>query len=186
MEFEPLERGKGFEFVSAIKGGSIPKQFIKPVEAGVKEAMETGVLAGYPMVDVKATLTDGHYHEVDSSELAFKMAGSLALKEGARKAGAVLLEPIMKLEVVTPEQFLGDVIGDLNSRRGQISNIDTQGDMYIIHCVIPLAESFGYATVLRSITQGRATHSLEFDSYRELSKEVTEQIVEKAVGRKHG
>ena len=186
LELEPLERGKGFQFVNAVKGGNIPKQYIPPVEVGIKEAMETGVLAGYPVVDIKATLYDGTYHEVDSSELAFKMAGSIALREGVVKAKPILLEPIMKLEVVAPEQFLGDIIGDLNAKRGHIGKVDTQGEMYLVHCQIPLAESFGYATRLRSLTQGRATHSLEFHSYEELPAELTDQIVEKAMGRRHG
>jgi len=186
IELEPLERGQGFQFVDAVKGGNIPKQYIPPVEVGIKEAMENGVLAGYPVVDIRATLYDGSYHEVDSSELAFKMAGSMALREGVTKAKPVLLEPIMKLEVATPEQFLGDIIGDLNARRGHIGKVDTQGEMYIVHCLIPLAESFGYATRLRSLTQGRATHSLEFHSYEELPVEITDQIVEKAVGRRYG
>ena len=186
IELEPLERGKGFEFVEAIKGGTIPRQYIPPVQAGIKEAMETGVLAGYPVVDIKATLYDGSYHEVDSSELAFKMAGSIALRDGVKKARPVLLEPIMKLEVMAPEQFLGDVIGDLNSKRGHIGKIDTQGEMYVIHCLIPMAESFGYATRLRSLTQGRATHSLEFHSYKQVPSDLRDEIVEKAVGRKHG
>jgi elongation factor G len=186
IELEPLERGQGFQFVDAVKGGSIPKQYISPVEIGIKEAMETGVLAGYPVVDVKATLYDGSFHEVDSSELAFKMAGSLALRDGVRKAKPVLLEPIMKLEVVTPEEFLGDIMGDLNSKRGHIGKIDSQGETYVIHCQIPLAESFGYATRLRSLTQGRATHSLEFNSYEKLPAELTDEIVEKVVGRRHG
>ena len=186
LELEPLERGQGFQFVDAIKGGTIPRQYIPPVEAGIKEAMETGVLAGYPVVDIKATLYDGSYHEVDSSEIAFKMAGSMALRGGFMKAKPVLLEPVMKLEVVTPESFLGDIIGDLNSKRGHIGKVDAQGETYIVHCLIPLAESFGYATRLRSITQGRATHSLEFHSYEELPAELTDQIVEKAVGRRYG
>jgi elongation factor G len=186
IELEPLERGQGFQFVEAIKGGTIPRQYIPPVEAGIREAMETGVLAGYPVVDIKATLRDGSYHEVDSSELAFKMAGSMALREGVMKARPTLLEPIMKLEVVTPEQFLGDIIGDLNARRGHIAKIDTQGDTYVIHCLTPMSESFGYATKLRSLTQGRATHSLEFHSYVELPAELADQIVEKAVGRRYG
>jgi elongation factor G len=186
VKFEPQPRGKGFEFVDALKGATIPRQFVNPVKNGIKEAMETGVLAGYPVVDVKATLFDGSYHDVDSSEMAFKMAGSIALKEGVRKGKPVLLEPIMKLEVVTPEQFLGDIIGDLNSRRGHIGKIDPQGDSFIIHCLIPMAESFGYATSLRSLTQGRATHSLEFHSYEQLPSEKTEEIIEKAVGRKNG
>ncbi len=183
IQFEPLERGQGFDFVNAVKGGTIPRQFIPPVETGVKEAMETGVLAGYPVVDVRARLYDGSYHEVDSSELAFKMAGAMALRDGVKKGRPVLLEPIMNLEVVAPEQFLGDIIGDLNSRRGHIGKVDTQGEMFVIHCLVPMAESFGYATRLRSLTQGRATHSLEFHSYRELPAELKEEIIQKAVGR---
>ena len=186
IELEPLERGKGFEFVDAMKGGTIPRQYIPPVQTGIKEAMETGVLAGYPVVDVKATLYDGSYHEVDSSELAFKMAGSIALRDGVKKAKPILLEPIMKLEVVAPEQFLGDIIGDLNSKRGHIGKVDTQGDMYVIHCLIPMAESFGYATRLRSLTQGRATHSMEFHSYEQVPSDLRDDIIEKAVGRKYG
>jgi elongation factor G len=183
---EPQPRGKGFEFVEALKGAAIPRNFVNPIKAGITEALNTGVLAGYPLVDIKATLYDGSYHDVDSSELAFKMAGSIALKEGARKARPILLEPIMKLEVVTPEQFLGDIIGDLNSRRGHIGKVDPQGDTFIIYCLIPLAESFGYATNLRSLTQGRATHSLEFNSYEQLPTNMTDEIIEKAVGKKNG
>jgi elongation factor G len=186
VEFEPQPRGKGFEFVDKLKGAALPRQFVPPVKAGIKEAMETGVLAGYPVVDVKATLYDGSYHDVDSSEMAFKMAGSIALKEGVRKGSPVLLEPIMKLEIVTPEQYLGDIIGDLNSRRGHIGKIEQQGDSFIIHCLIPMAESFGYATTLRSLTQGRATHSLEFHSYEQLPLEKMEEIIEKAVGKRNG
>jgi len=186
IELEPMERGNGFKFVNAIKGATIPKQFIPAVETGISEAMETGVLAGYPVVDVQATLYDGSFHEVDSSELAFKMAGSMALREGVQKAKPVLLEPIMKLEVVSPEEFLGDIIGDLTAKRGHIEAIDTQGEMYIIHGLVPLAEAFGYATRLRSLTQGRATHSMEYYHYRELSPELTEQIIEKTVGRRYG
>jgi elongation factor G len=186
IKFEPLPRGKGFEFVEAIKGGTIPRQFIPPVKDGIIEAMETGVVAGYPVVDIKATLYDGSYHEVDSSELAFKMAGSLALRDGVKKAKPILLEPIMKLEVVTPEPFLGDIMADLNAKRGHISKVDTQGEMYTVHSLIPLAESFGYATSLRSLTQGRATHSLEFHSYEPLPDNLQSEIIEKAVGRKNG
>jgi elongation factor G len=186
IELEPVERGKGFKFVDRTKSGAIPKQYIPAVELGIKEALETGVLASYPVVDVKATLYDGSYHEVDSSEIAFKMAGSMALKQGIEKARPVLLEPIMKLEVVTPEQFLGDIIGDLNAKRGHIESINTQGEMYIIHCSVPLAETFGYATRLRSLTQGRATHSLEFSHYQELPAGLTDQISEKAVGKRYG
>jgi elongation factor G len=183
LELEPLGRSGGFQFVNSLKGGIIPRQYIPAVEAGIKEAMETGVLAGYPVVDIKATMYDGSYHEVDSSEIAFKMAGSLALRNGVRKAKPVLLEPIMKLEIVAPEQFLGDIIGDINSRRGHIEHIDAQGDVYVIQCLIPLVETFGYATRLRSLTQGRATHSLEYYKYRELPSELTEEITAQAVGR---
>ena len=186
IDFEPQERGKGFEFVDSIKGGTIPRQYIQPIHHGIKEAMETGVLAGYPVVDIKATLVDGSYHDVDSSELAFKMAGSMALRDGIKKGKPILLEPVMKLEVVAPEQFLGDIIGDLNSRRGHIGKVDTQNDTFVIHCLIPLAETFGYATTVRSLTQGRATHSLEFNSYEQLPTHIKNELVEKAVGRKYG
>ncbi len=186
VDFEPLERGKGFEFVDAVRGGDIPRQFIPPVQAGIKEAIETGILAGYPVVDIRATLVDGSYHEVDSSEMAFKMAGSMALRDGVRRGKPILLEPVMKLEVVTPEQFLGDIIGDLNAKRGHIGKVETQGEIYVINCLIPLAETFGYATSLRSLTQGRATHSLEFHSYEQVPADLEEEIVEKASGRKNG
>lgn len=182
VHFEPMERGKGFEFVESIKGGTIPRKYISPTEAGIKETMQNGVLAGYPLVDIKATLYDGSYHEVDSSDLAFKMAGSLALKEGVRRAKPVLLEPIMKLEILTPEQFVGDLIGDLNSRRGHIENIDTNNGMSTIHGLIPLAETFGYSTVIRSLTQGRATYSMEFSHYQEVSSDLAEEIVKKGRG----
>ncbi len=182
IELEPRERGSGFQFVDAIKGATIPKQFIPAVETGIKEAMETGVVAGYPVVDVKATLYDGSYHEVDSSEMAFKMAGSMALKKGMNQARPVILEPIMKLEVVTPEEFLGDIIGDINTKRGHIEKIDTQGDMFIMHCLVPLSETFGYATRLRSLTQGRATHSMEFKRYQEVPGDLATKISEKAMG----
>jgi len=183
LELEPMERGGGFQFVERIKGGTIPKQYIPATEVGIKEAMETGILAGYPLVDIRAILYDGSYHEVDSSEIAFKMAGSIALKEGARKAKPVLLEPIMELEVVAPEQFLGDLIGDLNSRRGHIESVETHGGMCVIHSTIPLAETFGYTTSLRSLTQGRATHSLEFYRYQEVPADLAEQI--KTRGRRY-
>ena len=182
VRLEPQEKGKGFEFVDAVKGGTIPRKFIPPVEAGIKEAMLNGVLAGFPLVDIKATLYDGSYHEVDSSDLAFKMAGSLALKEGARKGKPILLEPIMKIEITAPEQFLGDLIGDLNSRRGHIENIDTNGGMTTIKGLIPLAETFGYSTVIRSLTQGRATYTMEFSSYQEVPRELAQEIVIKGKG----
>lgn len=178
LDLEPVERGSGLQFVNRIRGTAIPKQYIPAVEAGIKEAMETGVLAGYPVVDIKATLYDGSYHEVDSSELAFKMAGSMALKEGVAKAKPILLEPIMKLEVVTPEQFLGDIIGDLNSRRAHIEAIETHGEMSNMHALIPLAEIFGYATSLRSQTQGRATHSMEFYRYQELPAALVARVAD--------
>ncbi len=182
LQLEPLERGSGFQFVDHIKSGAIPKQYVPAVESGIKEAMGIGALAGYPLVDIKATLYDGSYHEVDSSEIAFKMAGSIALRDGVRKAKPALLEPIMRLEVVTPEEFLGDIIGDLNSRRGHIEAMETHSEMCIIHSFIPLVETFGYSTSIRSLTQGRATYSMEFYQYQELPAELVDQI--KAVGRR--
>jgi len=178
LELEPAKRGSGLQFINRIKGTAIPKPYIPAIESGIKEAMETGVLASYPVVDIKVTLYDGSYHEVDSSELAFKMAGSMALKNGVAKAKPILLEPIMKLEVVTPEQFLGDIIGDLNSRRAHIESIETHGEMSTIYALIPLAEAFGYATSLRSKTQGRATHSMEFYRYQELPAELVAQVTD--------
>jgi len=179
LELEPVEHGHGFQFIDRIKSGTIPKQYIPAVKTGIKEAMETGVLAGYPVVDIKATLYDGSYHEVDSSELAFKMAGSMALRKGVIKAKPILLEPIMKLEVIAPQQFLGDIIDDLTSRRGRIETIDTQGETCAIYSFVPLAETFGYTTSLRSLTQGRATHSLEFHQYQEVPGELANQILGK-------
>jgi elongation factor G len=180
--FEPMEKGKGFEFVENIKGGTIPRKFIPPVEAGIREAMQSGVLAGYPLVDIRATLHDGSYHEVDSSDLAFKMAGSMALKDGARRGKPILLEPIMKMEIMAPEQFMGDLIGDLNARRGHIENIETRGGTCGIHALIPLAETFGYSTTIRSLTQGRATYSMEYSHHQEVSRELAEEIVNKGRG----
>ncbi len=183
LELEPMERGSGFQFVDRVKNGAIPKQYIPAVEIGIKEAMETGVLAGYPVVDIKVTIYGGSYHEVDSSDIAFKMAGSMALKKGVIKAKPTFLEPIIRLEVVTPEQFLGDIIADLNSRRGHIEAIETHGEMSTIHSFIPLAEVFGYATSLRSLTQGRATHSIEFHQYQELPAGLVDQITDKNYGQ---
>jgi len=182
LRLEPGDRGSGFKFFDRVRGGAIPKEYIPAVEAGIKEALETGVVAGYPTVDIKATLYDGGFHEVDSSELAFKMAGSIALKDGVSKANPVLLEPIMKLELVVPAQFLGDVIGDLNSRRGRIEGIETHGETCVVHSVVPLAETFGYATALRSLSQGRATYSLEFHCRRELPTNLAEQMIVRAKG----
>lgn len=182
IEIEPLGVGKGFEFVNKIVGGVIPREYIPAVEKGVKEATETGVLAGYPVVDVKATLYDGSYHEVDSSEMAFKIAGSIAFKEAAKNARPVLLEPIMGVEVVTPEEYMGDVIGDLNSRRGKIQNMEKRGNVQVIRAQVPLSEMFGYATDLRSETQGRATYTMQFSHYEEIPKNIMDGIVSKVRG----
>jgi elongation factor G len=180
INFEPTPPGGGFVFEDKIVGGVIPREFIKPVEAGIREALETGVLAGYPMVDVKATLVFGSYHDVDSSEMAFKIAGSMAVKEAARQAHPVLLEPVMEVEVVTPSDFLGDVIGDLSSRRGKIGGMTQRGDAQVVAADVPLAEMFGYSTQLRSMTQGRAVYSMQFDHYEEVPKNIAEQIISKA------
>lgn len=179
LEIEPREPGAGFLFTEKLKGNAIPRNFVAPIESGVKEAMEGGVMAGYPLVDIGVTLVDGSYHEVDSSEMAFKIAGSMALKEGVAKAKPVLLEPIMKLEVVSPEQYLGDIISDLSSRRAQIGSVEARGEMSTIHATVPLAETFGYSTSLRSATQGRATYSMEFFRYQELPANLAQEIVEK-------
>lgn len=178
VRVEPLERGKGFEFVNGVKGGAIPQEYITPIQKGVKEALDKGVLAGYPVLDVKATVYDGSYHEVDSSEAAFKIAGSMALREAARKAKIVILEPIMKVEVITPEDFMGDVIGDLNAKRGQIQEMRDRGNAKVIDAQVPLASMFGYATQLRSMSQGRASYSMEFLEYAEVPKNVETEIVE--------
>ncbi|MFO8143547.1 MAG: elongation factor G, partial [Dehalococcoidales bacterium] len=176
LDVEPAERGSGFSFVDQIKNGVIPKNYISAVEAGVKEAIETGVFAGYPITDIKVTLYDGSFHEVDSSDMAFKMAGSIALKNCVNRAKPILLEPIMKLEVSSPEEFLGDIIGDINSRRGHIESIDTDNDVSTIRTLIPLAEVFGYASTLRSLTQGRATYSMRFERYEKLPLELMEKV----------
>ncbi|MEW6117704.1 MAG: elongation factor G [Nitrospirota bacterium] len=182
IDIEPLERGKGFEFVNKIVGGAIPKEYVPAVEKGVKEAMEGGVLAGYPLVDAKVTLIDGSYHEVDSSEMAFKIAGSMALKEGAKKAQLALLEPIMSVEVVTPEEYMGDVIGDLNSRRGKIQSMEKRANSQVIKAMVPLSEMFGYATDLRSKTQGRANYTMQFSHYEDVPKNIMDAIVAKVKG----
>ena len=182
LRIEPLPAASGFEFVNDIKGGVVPKEYIPAVEKGCKEALQSGVLAGYPVEDVKVTLFDGSYHEVDSSEMAFKLAASMGFKEGARKAGAVILEPMMKVEVETPEEYMGDVIGDLNKRRGQVNSMDDRNGIKIIASYCPLAQMFGYSTDLRSMTQGRATYSMEFDHYEEVPKNVSEEIIKKRNG----
>ncbi|MDY6821079.1 MAG: elongation factor G [Deferribacterota bacterium] len=181
IEIEPLERGKGYEFVNKIVGGAIPKEFIPAIEKGIKESMEIGNVAGFPVVDVKVTLLDGSYHEVDSSEMAFKIAGSMAFKEAMDKAGAVLLEPIMRIEVVVPEEYLGDVMGDLSSRRGKILGMNPRGSVQVVRSFVPLKEMFGYATDLRSMTQGRATYTMIFDHYEEVPTNVVEEILKTKV-----
>ena len=183
IELEPNEKGKGFAFENAIVGGVIPKEFIRPVEQGIVEAMKNGVLAGYPVEDVKVKLFDGSYHDVDSSEMAFKVAGSIGFKAAARKANPVLLEPIMAVEVVTPEEYMGDVIGDLNSRRGKIAGMTPRKDAQVVKATVPLSEMFGYSTTLRSMTQGRAIYSMELAHYDEVPKSVADQIIEKVRGK---
>ncbi len=178
LKLEPLEPGQGFEFVNKIVGGVVPREYVPAVEAGVKDAMQTGVLAGYPTIDVRVTIYDGSYHEVDSSEMAFKIAGSIGFKEGARKASPVLLEPMMSVEVVVPEEYMGDIIGDLNARRGRIEGMEPRpGTVQAIHGFVPLAEMFGYATDLRSRTQGRGTYTMQFSHYEEAPRHVTEQVI---------
>jgi elongation factor G len=183
LEVEPLERGQGFEFANKIVGGVVPKEYIPAIETGVKEAMESGTLAGYPLVDVRASLYDGSYHDVDSSEMAFKIAASMGFKEAVKRAGQVLLEPIMDLEVVVPEQFMGDVIGDLNSRRGKILGMEVRSGFQVISANVPLANMFGYATDLRSKTQGRASFTMQYSHYEHIPASVSEEITAKAQGR---
>jgi len=180
IKMEPQEAGKGYEFENAIVGGAIPREYIPAVDKGIQEQMQNGVIAGYPVVDVKVTLFDGSYHDVDSSEMAFKIAGSMAFKEAARKAKPVILEPVMKVESVTPEEFMGDVMGDLNRRRGILQGIDDSPSGKLIHAEVPLSEMFGYATDLRSMTQGRATYSMEFIKYNEVPANIAEQIIDKS------
>ncbi|MRR56734.1 MAG: elongation factor G [Deltaproteobacteria bacterium] len=182
LELEPQEPGAGYEFVDAIKGGVVPREYIPAVDKGIKEAMDTGVLAGFPVVDIKVSLIDGSYHDVDSSEMAFKIAGSMGFKEGCAKASPVLLEPIMSVEVVVPEEHMGDVIGDLNSRRGRIMGMESRAGAQVISSMVPLATMFGYATDLRSATQGRATYTMTFHHYEQVPKSVAEEIVAKVKG----
>ncbi len=180
LTIEPLEAGKGFEFENDIVGGAIPKEYIPAVEKGVKEALSSGAIAGYTLVDLKVTLTDGSFHEVDSSEMAFKIAASMALKDGAKKANPIILEPVMKIETVTPEDYMGDVIGDLNARRGKIQNMESKNKLQYIRGTVPLSEMFGYATILRSMTQGRGTYNMEPSHYEEVPRQIAEKILEKA------
>ena len=184
LRLEPMEAGKGFKFANEVVGGVIPKEFINPIQAGVEAAMEDGVVAGYPMVDIKVTVYDGSYHDVDSSEMAFKVAGSMAFKEGAKKANAVLLEPYMSVEVDVPEEYMGDVIGGLNSRRGRIEGMESENGESRIKGFVPLSEMFGYATGLRSATQGRGTFTMTFDHYEEVPKAISQQITEERLGKK--
>jgi elongation factor G len=182
IDLEPTGPGGGYEFVDRTKGGAVPKEYVPAVDAGIEAALESGVLAGYPIVDVRAVLVDGSAHAVDSSEMAFKIAGSMALQEAARRAGMALLEPVMAVEVVTPEDYMGEVIGDLNSRRGQIGEMGQRGNNRVIDARVPLAEMFGYATDLRSRTQGRAAYTMQFDSYQQVPEAIASEIVAKVRG----
>lgn len=183
IEVEPNEKGKGYVFENAVVGGVIPREYIPAVSQGIQEAMKNGVLAGYPVEDIKVKLFDGSYHDVDSSEMAFKIAGSIAFKDAARKANPILLEPIMEVEVVTPEEYMGDVMGDLSSRRGRIEGMSQRSDAQVIKALVPLSEMFGYATILRSMTQGRAIFTMQFTRYDETPKNIAEQIIEKVKGK---
>ncbi|HWB20990.1 MAG TPA: elongation factor G, partial [Phycisphaerales bacterium] len=183
IKLEPNEAGKGYEFVNDVVGGTIPKEYIKPIDQGIKEAMEGGILAGYPVEDVRAIVYDGSYHDVDSSEMAFKIAGSMAFKEAARKSSPVLLEPVMSVEVVVPEEYMGAIIGDLNSRRGHIDGMEHRAGSQVIKSIVPLSEMFGYATQMRTLTQGRATFSMHFARYEEVPRSVSEEIIAKVQGK---
>jgi elongation factor G len=180
IKLEPTEKGAGYEFVDKIVGGVIPREYIKSVDAGIRETLQTGIYAGYPMVDVRATLFDGSYHEVDSSEMAFKIAGSLAVKDAVGKADPAVLEPMMRVEVTMPGEFVGDVIGDLNSRRGHVEGMDERGSTQVVRAFVPLAEMFGYATDLRSMTQGRASYSMELSHYAEVPGNLAQELVAKS------
>jgi elongation factor G len=182
IEFGPNEEGKGFEFENAIVGGVVPREYIPAVQAGLVDSLDRGVLAGYPLVDIKAKLFDGSYHDVDSNEMAFKIAASMALKNAASKCSPVILEPIMKVEVVIPEDYLGDIMGDITSRRGRVEGMEARGNTQMVKAMVPLSEMFGYATSLRSNTQGRGTFSMHFDHYEEVPKSISEEIIKKNKG----
>jgi elongation factor G len=182
ISLEPTGPGGGYEFVDKITGGVVPREYIPAVDAGIQEAMEGGVVAGYPLVDMRATLTYGSYHDVDSSEMAFKIAGSMAFKKAARQAKPVLLEPVERVEVVTPEDYMGDVIGDLSSRRGKVEGMEQRGNSHVVRALVPLAEMFGYATDLRSRTQGRATYTMQFDSYQKVPESIAQEITARVRG----
>ena len=180
---EPNEPGKGYEFINDIKGGVVPKEYIKPIDQGVQGALELGILAGYPIVDVKVHLYDGSYHEVDSNEMAFKFAGSIAFKEAARKASPVLLEPVMAVEVTVPEEFMGTIIGDINSRRGRIEGMEHAAGSQVIKAIVPLKEMFGYVNDIRSSTQGRASYSMQFARYEEAPRMIADEIIGRSQGK---
>ena len=182
ISLEPTGAGGGYEFVDEIRGGVIPREYIPAVDAGIQEAMEGGVVAGYPLVDIRAKLTFGSYHDVDSSEMAFKIAGSMALKEAAKRAKPQLLEPVAAVEVVTPEEYMGDVIGDLSSRRGRVGGMEQRGNSQVVNAHVPIAEMFGYATDLRSRTQGRATYTMQFDSYQQVPESIAQEIIARVRG----
>ena len=179
IEIEPNEKGKGYEFINDTVGGTVPKEFVGPIDKGIREALEGGIIAGYPMVDVKVRLVDGSFHEVDSSEMAFKIAGSMAIKEAAQKAAPVVLEPIMKVEVVVPEDYTGTVVGNLNSRRGMIESLEQRGNAQAVNVKVPLSEMFGYATDLRGMTQGRGNFVMEFAYYQELPRNLADELMGK-------
>jgi elongation factor G len=182
LRIEPLEEGKGYEFVNEIVGGVVPREYIPAVDKGIQEALQGGVIAGYPVVDVRVALFDGSYHDVDSSEMAFKIAGQMAFREAARKAAPVLLEPIMGVEVVTPDEYMGDVMGDLSSRRGRIEGMEARGNTQVVRAQVPLSEMFGYSTDLRSRTQGRATYTMQFHSYQQVPEVIAQEIVKRVRG----
>jgi elongation factor G len=184
LKISPMPKGKGYEFENEVVGGTVPREFIPAVDKGIKEALNSGIQAGYPVVDVKVSIFDGSYHDVDSSEIAFKIAASMAFKDGCRRAGPIILEPIMKTEVEVPDAYMGDVIGDLNSRRGKIMQMEPKKGFQLIDAEVPLAEMFGYATQLRSLTQGRATYTMEFSHYEPVPTSVANEIISKASGGK--
>jgi elongation factor G len=182
IEFEPMEEGGGFEFVDKVVGGVVPREYIPAVGAGVEDALKNGLLAGYPLIDIRATLYDGSYHDVDSNEMAFKIAASMALKKAKEVCKPVILEPLMKVEVVIPEEYLGDIMGDITSRRGRVEGMEARSGAQVVKAFVPLSEMFGYATSLRSATQGRGTYTMHFDHYEEVPKSVSEEIIKKSTG----
>jgi elongation factor G len=182
IEIEPLEPGSGYEFVDKIVGGVVPREYIPAVDKGIQEALNNGVMAGYPMVDIRATLYDGSYHDVDSNEMAFKIAGSMGFRNAAEQARPVLLEPMMKVEVVTPEDYMGDIVGDLNRRRGKVMGMNDRGNAKVIDAEVPLSEMFGYATNLRSMSQGRANYTMQFEHYEEVPNNIAQEIVASVKG----